>query len=217
MTSQVSESVYRQYINALLQGNTAECKSIIQTLLKRNLNILDLYESVFRRSLYEIGELWAKNLITVADEHVATAITENLIAQLQTTHAGADTIKKRVMISCVTSDLHQVGAKMVANLFELHGWESYFLGANMPITDLLDAVDRIRPDIICLSLALIEHVSSLEITIREIQSKHSQIPVIVGGRAFVNLDMNSCNLNRYQNAHILHSVLQLEQFISGLK
>lgn len=215
MVSPVSEPVYSQYFKALLQGDSRQCKSIAQSLLDEGLGMLDLYEHLFRRTLYETGELWAKNLISVADEHIVTAITESLLSQLHTPGAGSEKESKRVLISCVTSDLHQIGAKMVSNLFELQGWESYYLGANMPITDLLDVIDRIQPSIICLSLALVEHLKTLEVTIREIQLRHPQTPIVLGGRAFVILDQGQHQLNQFQNVHILKSVIQLEQFISS--
>jgi|APSaa5957512622_1039677.scaffolds.fasta_scaffold23176_4 MerR family transcriptional regulator, light-induced transcriptional regulator len=217
MLSAISDTQYQQYFNALLQGDGAQCKTIVQSLLSQEIHFLDLYEQLFRRSLYETGELWAKGLISVADEHIATAITENLISQLQPTLRGFNKSRGRVVISNVTSDLHQIGGKMVANYFEVMGWETYFLGANMPLTDLLGAIDRLIPDVICLSLSLIEHVKILEVTIREIQSTHPKTPIIAGGRAFLNSDPGYHNLGHIQNVHILQSVIQLEQFISSFE
>ena len=216
MTSPVPETVYSRYLDALLKGDSSQCRSIVQSLLDDGCHLLDLYEQLFRRSLYEVGDLWAKNLITVAEEHIATAITERLLSQLQDLSTTDGNERKRVVISCVTSDLHQIGAKMVANLFETHGWDTYFLGANMPITELLGAIDRVKPDVICLSLALIENLKTLEVTIREIRSNHPQTPIVAGGRAFMNLDASQHNLGQQPNVHLLHSVIQLERFIESV-
>ncbi|MBU2644642.1 cobalamin-dependent protein [bacterium] len=213
MTPLVSEAVYNQYFNALLQGDRARCKSIALSLLDQGLNILVLYEQLFRRSLYDIGELWANGLISIAEEHIATAVTESLISQLHEPGIANGTDSRRVIISCVTSDLHQIGARMAANLFESHGWESYYLGANMPITDLLDAIDRVQPHVICLSLALIEHLKILAVTIREIQLRHPRTPIVVGGGAFGNMD--SHDQIGFQNVHVLQSMIELERFISS--
>jgi len=209
----ISETIYREYFNALLQGDSARCKGIIQSLLSQRYGILDLYENVFRRSLYDIGELWAKNMLTVADEHIATAITESLITQLHSTDAASGQVNKRVLVSCVSSDLHQIGAKMVANLFELSGWQSFYLGANMPVSDLLAAIERLQPDVICLSLALIEHLKSLDVTIHEVRGIDPQIPIVVGGLAFENLDVGNHQWEQQNGVHIVHSLWQLEQLI----
>ena len=215
MNSPISETVYHRYIKLLLQGNRSECLSIARSLLSPDFSIFDIYEQLFKPSLYDIGDLWAKNMITVADEHIATAITESLIAQLQPGRAENSRRQQRVLISCVAADLHQIGAKMVANLFEHCGWDTFYLGANMPVTDLLDAINRIQPEIICLSLGLIEHFKPLAVIIHEIQLSHPQIPVVVGGLAFLNTGPDVHGLDRFQNVHILQSMTQLEHFISG--
>jgi len=217
MISPVSEADYSQYFSALMQGDHALCLAIARSLLSSDYTIFDLYEQLFKRSLYDIGELWTKNMITVADEHIATAITERLISQLNPTGTERGQTPQQVIISCVASDLHQIGAKMVSNLFEYHGWNTFYLGANMPITDLLDAIDRLQPDIICLSLGMVEHFRTLEITIREIQLRNPQSPVVVGGQAFAIADPATHNLDRFQNVHILQSLNQIEQFISGIQ
>ena len=212
---QITESEYQQYLKVLLAGDAVQCKSMVDSFLQHQVGILDLYEQIFRRSLYEIGDLWFKNQISVADEHLATAITESLINQVQAAAEQADHIKKRVFVSCVTADLHQVGARMVANLFELHGWDSYYLGANMPITDLLGAIEKIQPDVICLSLVLIEHIKTLEVTVNEIRLIRPQTPIIVGGGAFSNLDPGSLALSQVPHLHILKSIVQLEELIDS--
>ena len=215
MTSPIAEDTYNQYLNALLTGDSTLCKGIVQDLLGLNISFLDLYDHLYRRSLADVGDLWAKNMITVADEHIATAITESLISQLQPVSSGLEKTGQRVLISCITSNLHQIGAKIVAGHFEQLGWDTYYLGANMPITDLLDIIDRIQPDVICLSLALVEHFKTLTLTIREIQLRHPQTPIVVGGQAFKKADPADQQLNAFQNVHILRSINQLDHFISG--
>jgi signal transduction histidine kinase len=40
------------------------------------------------------------------------------------------------------------GARMVADFFELDGWDTYFLGANTPTDSILRAVEERRADIL---------------------------------------------------------------------
>ena len=40
---------------------------------------------------------------------------------------------KRVLVACVGSELHEIGARMVADLFEYQGWDSIYLGAAVPV------------------------------------------------------------------------------------
>jgi MerR family transcriptional regulator, light-induced transcriptional regulator len=215
MITKITESAFDQFFKALLKGDRSECKSILLAMLNQNISIPDLYEDVFRRSLYQIGELWSQKKLTVADEHLASALCENLIAHIQNQLNPTKTIEKKVLISCVTSNFHQIGPKMVSNIFELHGWESYYLGANMPISDLIEVIDRSLPNVICLSIALVEHIKILELTVREIRYQHPQIPLLVGGVAFANEKASSNNLLKSQYLYILDSIPKLEQLINN--
>ena len=215
MITKITEPVFDQFFKALLKGDSSECKSMLLAMLNQNISIPELYEYVFRRSLYQIGELWLKKELTVADEHLASALCENLMAHIQNQLNPTKTIGKKVLISCVTSNLHQIGPKMVSNIFELLGWESHYLGANMPISDLIEVIDRYLPKVICLSIALVEHIKILELTVKEIRYQHPQIPILVGGVAFANDKASSNNLLKNQYLYVLNSIPKLEQLINN--
>lgn len=211
----VPETFFEDYFQALLAGDSDRCFSIIQTWLSQEGTILEIYEELFQRSLYQVGDLWSKGLLTVADEHIATAMTERLMAQLQAVMIKAESNRKRVLVSCITSDYHQIGARMAANLFELHGWESYYLGANLPIPDLLKAIERIQPAVTALSLVLRDQLKVLELTLGEIRTKHPQLPVIVGGRAFTGLESDPLEIGPLPQVYILKSISELEHLIAS--
>jgi MerR family transcriptional regulator, light-induced transcriptional regulator len=70
----IEEGLYQTYLNALLNGRRKECQDMVHQLLKAKVEIKELYTDLFRRSLYTVGELWENNRITVANEHLATAM-----------------------------------------------------------------------------------------------------------------------------------------------
>jgi methanogenic corrinoid protein MtbC1 len=72
----INEATYTGYKKTLLAGDRFNCKDIVQTLLDNKIDIKELYTDLFQRSMYEVGELWENNRISVANEHLATAITE---------------------------------------------------------------------------------------------------------------------------------------------
>ena len=213
---QISETLYRSFFESLVKGDSSRSRDIVNSLLKSEVDVLNLYENLFRRALYQIGEYWAKSLISVAEEHIATAIVENLLSQVQSTRHLAEEPAKRALIACITYDLHQVGAKMVANIFEIKGWESIYLGANMPIIDLLNAIDRIKPNVVCLSLALMEHIKTLVVTVKEIQVNYKKLPIIIGGRALLNTNETELNLESVENLYLVQSIIQLDPLIDQI-
>ncbi|MFT5874532.1 MAG: methanogenic corrinoid protein MtbC1 [Clostridium sp.] len=63
------------FFKALLEGNRLECQKVMKEFRKSNLSIIVLYEEIFKKSLYRIGQMWESNKISVAVEHMATSIT----------------------------------------------------------------------------------------------------------------------------------------------
>ena len=76
----IPEAAYNRYLASLLEGNRGGCRRIVEELLALGVPVRELYRDLFHESLYEVGRLWESGQATVAVEHMATAITESLIA-----------------------------------------------------------------------------------------------------------------------------------------
>lgn len=204
----ITEEIYQTFLKSLLQGDKRECADIVKTLLENNTAIRDLYVELFQKSMYTVGELWESNKISVAREHLVTSITEYL---LSTTYpylfSGKQTAQKAI-ISCTANEYHQLGGKMVADIFELHGWDAHFLGANTPPTELVHLIDEVKPDLVGLSLAVYFNLPSLKTTLEAIRGDFQNLDVLVGGHAFVYGGTNI--LKKYTGINYLESLSQLE-------
>ena len=115
----ITETLYRKYLTLLLDGNRRECARIVQQLLDRDIDIQTLYNDLFQKSMYEVGRLWEFNRISVAKEHLVTAITEgllNLVYPRLFEKVPVDSQnEKKVVISCAANEFHQVGGGQAFN------------------------------------------------------------------------------------------------------
>ena len=181
----IKESNYQSFLSALLEGNRSECMAVVQELLNNEVDLQILYTDLFQSSLYRIGELWEQNKISVAVEHLATAITENLIATVYPSILSChEPIGKKAVISCSANEYHQVGARMVTDIMELYGWQTWFLGANTPAEDLLNLIQEKNPDVLGLSLSVYFNMCRLKETLNTVHSHYPHLDVLVGGQAF---------------------------------
>mgnify|MGYP006300613683 FL=1 len=155
---QITETIYEEYVDHLLSGNKVPCHQIVHQLIDMGTDIRALYEDLFQRSLYQVGELWENNRISVAHEHLATSITESLLLLVYPRLFAAEHIGRKAIISCSVNEFHQIVGKMVADMFELNGWDGYFLGANTPSGDLIQMIEEFEPDVVCLSLSIYENM-----------------------------------------------------------
>ena len=83
MTHNIDDSTYQRYLAALLAANRAECTKIVQELIASGVDLKDLYVNLFQRSLYQVGELWEHQRISVAVSHLATTIAMRMLTLVQ--------------------------------------------------------------------------------------------------------------------------------------
>jgi MerR family transcriptional regulator, light-induced transcriptional regulator len=181
--SLISDATYQEYLAALLQGDRPCCSRIVQDRSCAGAGIQDLYLNLFQRSLYQVGDLWEQHRISVAVEHLATAITERIMTIVQPRIFSGAFRERSIVVACVSDEYHQLGGRMVADLAELHGWRGHFLGANTPIDGLLQMIDRHKPDLLGLSLSVYFNLPALMQALDAVSASFPDLPVLVGGQA----------------------------------
>ena len=78
MNEHIKAEIASNFLENLLNGNKTNCSAIAKQYLDINPSIMDLYEDILKNALYTVGILWETNKISVATEHLATAITEGI-------------------------------------------------------------------------------------------------------------------------------------------
>lgn len=117
----ITDAIYYHYLSALLEGNKAECVKIIANLLEKNEDVKEIYTKLFQKSMYRVGYLWEHNRASVANEHRATKITESLLSLVYPKILDIEKVDKKVIITCIDKEFHELGARMVSDYFELMG------------------------------------------------------------------------------------------------
>lgn len=185
---------------------------MVQRLLDDRIEIKELYAGLFQKSMYTVGELWETNRITVANEHLATAITEGLLNLVYPSLFETDRIGKTAIVSCAANEFHQIGGKMVADIMELNGWDAHFLGANTPCEDISAHIEQVGADVVALSLSILSNIDSLRHCMDVIKNDFPTMQLLLGGQAFRwgGLDV----IKEYSGAEYLPSLLALEKAIT---
>jgi methanogenic corrinoid protein MtbC1 len=205
----IDETTYEAYLAALLAGKRSECAEIVQQLLSAGTSLKALYTDLFQRSLYQVGELWEKQRISVAVEHLCTAITERMLTLVQAQMFSGPARDQSIVIACVADEYHQLGARMVADFCEIHGWRGYFLGANTPLERLQRLIDERQPNLLGLSLAIYFNLPALLKALDAVSKNYPDLPILVGGQAF-RWGAESA-VKAYPKVSYMASLNQLEQ------
>jgi len=182
----IQEDQYQAYLADLMGGKRQSCAKLVDHLISEKVDLKYLYTELFQRSMYEIGVLWESNRISVATEHIATAITETLLPMAYPLVFSTSRIHRRVVVSCTPNEYHQIGAKMVADILEMKGWDTLFMGADTPVESLLTTLEDFKPELVCLSLSVFFNFNALLEVIQMVKTAYPKLPIIVGGQAFLH-------------------------------
>ena len=178
------QDIKTAYLNALLYDQTKEAHAIIKGARKQGLSLVQIYEDVLTKVMHEVGALWHRNVITVDKEHYATTVTQTVISSFydeifETPRIG------RTLVSCaVGSELHEMGIRMLSDIFEYRGWDTFYLGAALPENAILEAIRAHKPDLVALSVTMPPYLSDCEKIVRSIKEKYPNVRIAVGGQAF---------------------------------
>jgi methanogenic corrinoid protein MtbC1 len=178
------EEAYARYLGGLLAGDSQTCRDIFVRWLEAAPAMREIYQDLIQRSLYEVGELWAQGRISVAAEHLATAITESLLTLAQPRLLEQPRVGKSAVVACLSREYHQIGGRLVSDILEFNGWHSYFLGGNVPIGELKNLVEQKRPDAVVFSATLSSSVDYFIQAANELRVAFPDLPILAGGQAF---------------------------------
>lgn len=151
----------RRYLDALLAADQRAAAAMILAAADGGVPVRELYLHVFQRTQHEIGRLWQANRISVAQEHYCTAATQLVMAQLYPRIFSGTRKGRSLVIACVAGDLHEIGARMVADFFEMAGWDSHYCGASTPARGVVEFVLERAPDIVGISVTLASHLGAV--------------------------------------------------------
>lgn len=180
------EPLARAYVTALLRADRRSAVGIINAATREGVSVRDLYLHVFQPVQREIGRLWQNNEISVAEEHYCTASTQAVMAQFYPQILSAPRVGRKVVVACVGNELHEIGTRMVADFFEMDGWDGVYIGANTPTTALVDLVCRERPQLIALGITMTYHLGTAAKLIERLHGddRCGDVKILVGGYVF---------------------------------
>jgi len=176
----------RLFLESILKGQRETAATIALEVIRCGHQIIDVYTEIFQESQFQVGHLWESNKISVAEEHMATAITQFVMARVYPLIEPAERVRGRMVITGVEGEMHQIGANMVADVLEARGWDVRFLGTNMPHQGILKAVEDHRADVVGISATMLFNLPKVVQIIKQIRENFDadNLWIFVGGASF---------------------------------
>jgi len=175
---------HRSLLDDLISRLDPLDKSRFELQLNAAIAVIPFEEAVQRILLplqRQVGELWHEGRVNIAVEHYVTKIVQQKLFAVMN-QLPANDFGPRVVIACPKGEYHEIGAQAVTYLAASRGCHVYYLGPNLPLTDLETLCDRVHPDLILLSLTESKPNEEATHLLHELRTLSQRWHVAVGGK-----------------------------------
>lgn len=175
-----------QYLRALLRGERHIASRLVMEAVEQGSTVKEIYLAVFQPAQREIGRLWQVNEISVAQEHYCTATTQLVMSQLYPLLFSGDRSGPTLVMTSVAGELHELGARMVADFFEMEGWNTFYTGANTPDESIIRTLVDRKADLLGISATISFNIKAVEKLIDAVRNNPEtrDTRIMVGGYPF---------------------------------
>jgi methanogenic corrinoid protein MtbC1 len=176
-----------RYLALCLEGKPHAAIELVLGELDRGLSPAAVYSDVLIAAQKEIGELWHVGDVSIAEEHLVSETTRELMALIVAKRAPPAPTGPSLVAASVSGNAHDIGLRAVTDLFRLAGWRALFLGTNMPAEEIARAATAYAVELVVLNATLSTQLHALGDAIVTIRRLAPRCKVLVGGLAFAGL------------------------------
>lgn len=202
-----------EFFDAIIAGQEGKSSAVILKSFLDGGAVADILDEAVAPALRRVGSLWHGGELSVADEHFATRTAvralDSFNSSVRRRHASG-----RVAICCAAEgELHEVPVLCLQVLLESEAWRVRSLGGNTPFFALADAVEKYRPELVCVSSTV---RAELERSAREFPQLLAAAEgcgalLVLGGEGFRNEGLR----RRFPADLHADSFRELDEFLRG--
>lgn len=175
-----------QFADTLLRGDEKEAGAVLVQTYLSGAALTTLFDKTITDAMHQIGDMWFKGTITVADEHLATRVVFSALQTLSAVRMPVQPNGLKAICCGIEGDLHELPVQLARIILESEGWEVQSLGPNTPLFALSEMVTRQRPQLVCISARSISDLDRATAEygqLRKITGKLG-VSVVTGGEGF---------------------------------
>ncbi|MFD2913254.1 methionine synthase [Jeotgalibacillus terrae] len=174
---------------------------------------LSIINGPLMTGMKEVGRLFNDNQLIVAEVLQSAEVMKAAVAYLEPYMEASDesSSKGKVILATVKGDVHDIGKNLVEIILSNNGYEVVDLGIKVTPPELIEAIEREKPDIVGLSGLLVKSAQQMVITAGDMREKGLDVPILVGGAALSRKFVDTKISNHYDGL-----VLYAKDAMNGL-
>lgn len=181
------DSMCAAYVEHLLRGDRKDAVRLTRRCLTDGMSIEEILLDILEPALHEVGRRWALGLISIAQEHFCTAVTQFVMTDLYPALFSGEDSNRRLVAVQVPGSMHHVGLRMVVDVLECRDWSTTYIVDDIPVESLPELVAEDQADLLLISASMPSQIPAVSAMIRAVRQdpRTRDIKVVVGGRPFL--------------------------------
>ena len=184
--------LYDEFISYLdAEDKEKSVQFVVSSLQNQSIDTVTLYNELLTPAMHADFCKEEDKEICIWKEHVRTSILRTIIEcsyphiinERNTRYKSV--LRGKAVVLCPPGELHELGARIVADFFTLCGSAVTFVGANTPQDDIIHAINYVSPAYIAISVTNYYNLVATRKLILQIGNSRNNLPskIILGGQA----------------------------------
>lgn len=172
-----------QIVDALLDYRIDRCEQLLKRALIAN-EPLAYVRDILSPTLNHVGQLWHDEKLNVAQEHMFSACVKRILLSMVNNRHSLSGNRPSMLFATPSGEPHEFGILMCCLLAAEQDYNCYYLGADVPADDMMDAVRKLKADVIVLSLLKCPPESETLLALRKVLAAKDveKVAIWMGGR-----------------------------------
>ena len=216
-TNRVREKKTRSdsaFIQTLIDGGEEAVANVFIVAYLEGTPLVEIIDRLICPAMREVGELWHRGAISIAQEHLATRTVSFAVYKLRSALPVPEMNNGLALCCAMEGDLHELPTLLAQITMENEGLEVINFGAATPLYSLADEVVRHSPKFVCISATVINDLERLTRDYKDFREKTAklEIPILLGGGVFADRDIR----NRFESEFYMSSFTEIAEFARNL-
>ena len=179
------------FLRLILAGDESEAGAALVDAYMAHHALDSIFETIVTQAMHQVGDLWLKGSVTVAEEHLATRVVLTAVQKLRSVMVPHEPNGLSAICCGSEGDLHELAVHLVTLVLESKGWNVLNLGANTPLFSLQEMVSRQRPQLVCISARTIANLDRAAAEFAQLRRVANRLEarIVLGGEAFRDPNM----------------------------